>query len=277
MIDDSQIPQALYKKLLTFYPQGFREQLAGSMEQTFNDLCKEKRQARKGVFRFVIWAFVETTMGILREHLWLITKGDIMQTALATLGFSGGISFLLMLPLLIMELVNRRQFNEDFPFALFFGMWLNLFAVSLILLPLVRARWVVNRDTADPVSVQGNTLLTNPRSALMISLVLVLFIVILAVLASFRWEPLERLINGPNPEVAYPPGRMIALLLISFPIAAGIIAGGPIVHTLRSGGSLFAHPLHLIVLLLILSTFVIGFTSLLIDQWPCFIGVPVCD
>jgi hypothetical protein len=69
----------------------------------------------------------------------------------------------------------------------------------------------------------------------------------------------------------------ISLGLILFPIAAGIIAGRPIVNTLRAGGSLFAHPLNLIIVVLISCTFAYGFASLLIDQWPCFIGVPNCD
>jgi hypothetical protein len=88
---------------------------------------------------------------------------------------------------------------------------------------------------------------------------------------------LDRLFNGPNPEVPYPPGQIIALGFFAIPVAAGIIAGRPIVRTLRTGGSLFAHPIHLIIVALILSTFVIGFASFLIDQWPCFMGVPNCD
>jgi hypothetical protein len=106
-----------------------------------------------------------------------------------------------------------------------------------------------------------------------------LFPFILSWLDSLSWVPLDlnRLFNGPNPEVPYPPGQIIALGFFVIPVAAGIIAGLPIVHTLRAGGSLFAHPIHLIVVALILSTFVIGFASLLIDQWPCFIGVPNCD
>jgi hypothetical protein len=69
----------------------------------------------------------------------------------------------------------------------------------------------------------------------------------------------------------------MSLGFILFPVAAGIIAGQPIVKTLRAGGRLFAHPFNLIIVVFILSTFVIGFTALLIDQWPCFVGVPNCD
>jgi hypothetical protein len=247
------------------------------MEQTFNDLCAEKRRTKNGWFGFVFWTFIETSIGILREHLLLISPGDIMQTLLKTFSFSALISLLLILPFIIMEVVNRRNFNEDFPTFLFFVMWLNLFAVSLILLPIVRGRQTGKHNIANPVPIQGNTLLTNPRSAVIISVIVFLFPGILPLLDFLGWLSLDRLFNGPNPEVTYLPGMFMSLGLILFPIAAGVIAGRPIVGTLRTGGNLFAHPIHLIIVVLLLSTFVIGFANLLIDQWPCFIGVPNCD
>ena len=136
-----------------------------------------------------------------------------------------------------------------------------------------------NHDTSNPVSTEGKTLLTNPKSAAIISVVLILSPFILSWLDSLRWVPLnlDRLFNGSNPEVTYPPGQIIALSLFSIPIAAGIIAGGPIVRTLRAGGTLFAHPINLIIVAFILSTFAIGLAGMIIDQWPCFIGVPNCD
>jgi hypothetical protein len=58
---------------------------------------------------------------------------------------------------------------------------------------------------------------------------------------------------------------------------AGIIAGVPIVNTLRAGGSLFAHPIHLIIVVVISFLFAAGIVSLIADQWPCFMGVQFCD
>ena len=273
---EQKIVHRLYRKLLTLYPQTFQELLGESMEQTFNDLCNEKRQTRKGLFRFVIWTFLETAMGVVRERLMLV-EGDMMQTILNAFGSSALISFLLVLPFMVMEVVNRRIFNEDFPFMLFFVMWLNLFAISLILLPIMRGRRTSNHDMANPIPTQKNTLLTNPRSAAIISFVLLLFPVILSLLGSLGWLPLDRLMNGPNPEVAYLPGQIISLALILFPVAAGIIAGGPIVRTLRAGGSLLAHPFNMIIVVIILFLFAAGLVSLVVDQWPCFMGVPNCD
>lgn len=274
---EQQTARRLYKKLISLYPKGFKERLAESMEQTFQDLWNEKRQTKKELFGFVLWTFIETAIGIFREHLLLISPGDLMQTILKPLGSSALISLLLILPFIIMELVNRRNFHEDFPFMLFFVLWLNLFAIGLILLPIVRGRRTGNLDMANPVPTQGNTLLTNPRSALMISVLLFLFPVILSWLDSLGWLSLDRSFNGPNPEVAYLPGQIISLTLISIPVAAGIIAGGPIVRTLRVGGSLFAHPIHLIIVVVISFLFAAGLVGLIVDQWPCFIGVPNCD
>ena len=274
---DARTVHALYRKLLAFYPQEFRDRLGQSMEQTFQDLWNERRQTKKGRFSFVLWTFIETTIGIFRERLLLIAAGDIMQTARRTLGLSTVISFLLIVPFIIMEVVNRRNFNEDFPTFLFFVMWLNLFAVSVILLPILRARRTGNHDMANSASTQGSTLLTNPRSAAIISAVLFLSPGILPLLESVGWLSLDRLFNGPNPEVAYLPGMFMSLGLLFFPVAAGIVASRPIVSTLRAGGSLFAHPINLILVVFISSAFAIGLATLIIDQWPCFIGIPHCD
>lgn len=160
---------------------------------------------------------------------------------------------------------------------LFFVLWINLFAISLILLPILRGRRTGNHDMMDPVRTQRNTLLTSPRSALLISVALFLSPIILIWLNSVGWVPVDRLLNGPNPEQPYVPGQVISLLLISFPVAAGIIAGGPIVSSLRAGGSLFAHPIHLIIVVVISFLFAASVVSLIVDQWPCFIGVPNCD
>ena len=50
------------------------------MEQTFNDLCNEKQQTKQALLGFVLWTFIETAIGIFREHLLLISPGDIINT-----------------------------------------------------------------------------------------------------------------------------------------------------------------------------------------------------
>jgi len=52
------------------------------MQQTFDDLCRE-RQSKGGWFGFMLWTFIETAIGILREHVLLLAKGDSMKKTLA--------------------------------------------------------------------------------------------------------------------------------------------------------------------------------------------------
>ena len=205
-----------------------------------------------------------------------------MQTIFQSIRSSAVISFLLTVPFMIMEIINRRNFNEEFPILLFFAIWLNLFAICVILLPIVRSKPRRNRDMANPAPAQRDTVLVNSRLTTIISVALLLVIVLLVLLYSLGLNPVEGSLNGSNPEQLYVfgvrvPGQLIALVLLSLPVVAGITAGRPIVNTLREGGSLFAHPIHLIIVVLILSTFTIGLASFIIDQWPCFIGVPNCD
>ena len=56
-----------YRRLLRFHSKPFRA-FAEGMEQTFNDLCRERARAGEGLGGFVLWMFVETSVGIMREN-----------------------------------------------------------------------------------------------------------------------------------------------------------------------------------------------------------------
>ena len=89
---------ALYKKLLTLYPRGFRERLGESMEQTFRDLYNEQKgQAAHGFFMLSL--FAETAVGIVREHFLLFREGDVMKNIFANPTSAAILSFLLALPI----------------------------------------------------------------------------------------------------------------------------------------------------------------------------------
>ena len=151
MIYKPEIFNTLYRKLLALYPQTFKEQLAESMERTFQDLWNEKQQSKRELFGFLLWTFIETTIGIFREHLLLISPGGIMQSVLKTFGSSALISLLLILPLMIMEVVNRRNFNEDFPIGLFVMLWLLPVLFILTGMPILRNVRAGNSILVKPV------------------------------------------------------------------------------------------------------------------------------
>jgi len=78
-----------YAKLLRFYPKPYRDRFRESMEQTFHDLCREHRAAEDGLFGFVLWVFVETTAGIIKENMTFMTKHNkniMIRPALLTVG-----------------------------------------------------------------------------------------------------------------------------------------------------------------------------------------------
>ena len=57
-----------YRQLLGFYSKAHRERFGKGMEQTFNDLCRERLSAGAPLGGFVLWTFAETSAGILREN-----------------------------------------------------------------------------------------------------------------------------------------------------------------------------------------------------------------
>lgn len=142
----------LYTRLLRLYPQAFREQLGESMEQTFNDLYTErKQQTVQGVFGFILWMFIETAMGIIQERILLIKEMSPMKNILTNLRSPAIISLLLVLPFMILEWVNRRNFHEGFPSTLFGLMWLLPILFIITMMPIVRNIRAGNSIIANPV------------------------------------------------------------------------------------------------------------------------------
>jgi hypothetical protein len=101
-----------YARLLRLYPRSYRARMGESMEQTFNDLCRERRDAGERLFGFVLWTFADTFVGILREDgrsmtqtakrygqilLSLIGAAAIIGTALLTRNTENENAFLYVL------------------------------------------------------------------------------------------------------------------------------------------------------------------------------------
>ena len=99
-----------------------------------------------------------------------------MQTILAKLRAPALLGFLLVLPFLILEIVNRRNFHEGLPVLLFGVMWLLPVVFLLILMPIVRN-----------VRRAGNSLLQNPVRLLLRVASLVLIAIVWMVILLDQW------------------------------------------------------------------------------------------
>jgi hypothetical protein len=63
-----------YAKLLRLYPKAYRERFGEGMEQTFNDLCRERVETGRGLFSLSLWVFVETLAAIVRENATIVMR-----------------------------------------------------------------------------------------------------------------------------------------------------------------------------------------------------------
>jgi hypothetical protein len=241
---------ALYKKLLALYPRAFKEQLGESMQQTFNDLYKE-RQTEGGLFGFVLWTFIETAIGIVREHVLLITEGTTMKNMLANPRLAAVISFILCLPAAIIILFDVIDVNPNFwppplePGVVVIG--------ALLLLP------VALIVSGAPIGLSA-----------IISLLLVLPFAILEFVFNILNKP-----SALNPKNLAGLTFLFGLMWLLPTVFIAILM--PILQNVRAGSNILANPIGLLLKVVFLALIAMMWGGILIDQLPCFLGVPNCD
>ena len=102
------------------------------------------------------------------------------------------------------------------------------------------------------------------RSAALISIILVLPFAIL--------ESLNQTITKQNAS-----GLIVLFGLLWFLPMTLVVILMPMVRNLRAGHSLMANPINLLLRVALLALIAMMWGGLLIDQMPCFMGVPNCD
>lgn len=111
--------RALYAMLLRLYPRPFHDRFGEGMAQTFHDLCRERRDAHRGLFGLAVWIFFETSVGVIREnttHMTQLSK-TVLRVALGAL-------VLLMVPLVASRIVDGWNWSAGsfvFVYFLFFA------------------------------------------------------------------------------------------------------------------------------------------------------------
>ncbi len=58
-----------YARLLRLYPARFRDRFGEGLEQTFADLYRERAVTGRSLAGFLLWAFSDTFIAILTQHL----------------------------------------------------------------------------------------------------------------------------------------------------------------------------------------------------------------
>lgn len=149
-----------YAMLLRLYPRPFRERFGEGMAQTFHDLCREHRDAGRGLFGFALWIFCETLVGIVTENIMRRNQlgKTMLQVALGALA-------VLMVPLVASRVVEGWHWNAGsfvFVYLLFFatgmayaliarkmGAWTYKAGVGVALVAGFALAWSTMVQTAD--------------------------------------------------------------------------------------------------------------------------------
>jgi len=205
MMFEQKTIRSFYKKLLAFYPRVFREQFGEAMEQTFNDVCNERKQQAKQIsFGFLLWMFIETFAGIIKEHLIQIKRGATMENIISNHKSAAIIGFLLAMPLAVLLLIMIYDI--------------------------------------EPLSGFYKTLTTEADG--------------------YRINVFGRIFE------------IGALLLLPLGFIISLV---PIVRNARAGYGFTANPVNLLIAVALFIFIAILVITFVIDQYPCWIGVPNCD
>lgn len=105
------------------------------MEQTFNDLWDEhKRRAEQGLFGFVLWMFVETFVGIIKEQILVMKRENAMKNIATNPKSAALIGSLFIVPLIAL---NQIVGDKIEPFFSLIRPGIHTSPLEYVLLPVV--------------------------------------------------------------------------------------------------------------------------------------------
>lgn len=245
-----------YKRLISRYPQDFRERFGESMEQTFNDVCSE--QKGKLSLTFVFSTFAETSIGVIKENLSSLKGAYQMNYWLKTISIAALLGSLVTAALFVLAML----FNHDVqagasPMSLrnILSNWIGLTLVFTLVVSGLRLE----------KSLSMKDWLTTFGAAALFGLLLI------APFALMEYWNTPAIRSG---EVGFPVILFFGLWIMPVIFFVG---ASPTVRSVRAGESVLAHPISLVLRVIFLALLAIGWLNLIRDQMPCFLGVPNCD
>lgn len=124
--------------------------------------------------------------------------------------------------------------------------------------------------------------MTQANRAALIGVLLAIPVTILFSLLLLDIEPSLGPLNAwlagtPNPDDGPGPGSFIALAFIALLPIATFITLRPVGRSIKNGSGLLAQPLNLVLGVAMLAGIIALAGAFVVDQYPCWIGVPYCD
>ncbi len=257
---------AFYRKLLWFYPKPFRERFGESMEQTFDDMSREEKGRPARMFSLTLRISVDTGIGIVKENIFHLSRSSVMVGVLKNRTVAAIIGLLLFLPgALLFSLMILGIEPPLGPLQTYLrpveGPHILGSLTALAVMLLLPAIGVVINVAA----IEGNwskQTLSHLAPAAIIGSILILPLVILELVygqASYS--------NFPVPLFA-----ILWLLPVMF-----VLMIAPAVRGVWGGSAILANPTVLLFRLAFAVLIAVFWAGLVIDQMPCFLGVPNCD
>jgi ABC-type proline/glycine betaine transport system permease subunit len=121
------------------------------------------------------------------------------------------------------------------------------------------------------------TILTNPKSAIITSFLLALPFVTLFLLFMLGIEPSL----GPLDPLLYADDNHLSSIIVFgatfLLLVAFFVSLVPIVRNVQAGSRTTANPINLLLAVAILFFILMFVGGIIVDQYPCWIGVPNCD
>ena len=120
-------------------------------------------------------------------------------------------------------------------------------------------------------------IITNPNYAAIFSFLLALPFMTLFLLLLLGIEPNLGPLDPAFKSINGHLGSFIVLGLLFFMLVGGLVSAIPIVQGIKTGNGITAYPINLLLAIVIILFIVAFIGAIVIDQYPCWIGVPNCD
>jgi hypothetical protein len=142
-----------YAKLLRLYPKAYYERFAREMDQTFNDLCRERLRSGEGLLTLALETFIETSASILREHSNLLLHRIMNRSSTLFLRLVVSLMAIAVLaicvlgvPRMVADEVSRHPHAVGVPYGIMVGAYILCIPFFTALYQGFRVLNLIDRD-----------------------------------------------------------------------------------------------------------------------------------